>query len=160
MKNITVSVDEETHQFARIRAAELGTSVSALVRGYLLRLSRDDSPHDDPDANGAARRRVRQLHEGALARAEAMAGRPIGDVQELAEFRRSLLAEVASDFEAKGIGIQMPGAVNREEIYDRSRARLEAQLAASEDRSEELAVLKARVEDGDRPASQVGQGTD
>ena len=35
MKNITVSVDEETHRLARIRAAELGTSVSALVRGFL-----------------------------------------------------------------------------------------------------------------------------
>lgn len=35
MKNITVSVDEETHRLARIRAAELGTSVSALVQGYL-----------------------------------------------------------------------------------------------------------------------------
>ena len=35
MKNITVSVDEETHRLARIRAAELCTSVSALVREYL-----------------------------------------------------------------------------------------------------------------------------
>ena len=35
MKNITVSVDEETHRLARIRAAELETSVSALVRDYL-----------------------------------------------------------------------------------------------------------------------------
>ena len=35
MKNITVSVDEETHRMARIRAAELDTSVSALVRDYL-----------------------------------------------------------------------------------------------------------------------------
>ena len=35
MKNITVSVDEETHRLARIRAAELDTSVSALVREYL-----------------------------------------------------------------------------------------------------------------------------
>ena len=40
MKNITVSVDEETHRLARIRAAELGTSVSALVRGYLKTLIR------------------------------------------------------------------------------------------------------------------------
>ena len=40
MKNITVSVDEETHRLARIRAAELGTSVSALVRGYLKTLVR------------------------------------------------------------------------------------------------------------------------
>ena len=35
VKNITVSVDEETHRLARIRAAELGISVSALVRGFL-----------------------------------------------------------------------------------------------------------------------------
>ena len=35
MKNITVSVDEETHRLVRIRAAELDTSVSALVRDYL-----------------------------------------------------------------------------------------------------------------------------
>ena len=35
MKNITVSIDEKTHRMARIRAAELDTSVSALVRQYL-----------------------------------------------------------------------------------------------------------------------------
>ena len=33
--NITVSVDERTHRMARIRAAELDTSVSDLVRQYL-----------------------------------------------------------------------------------------------------------------------------
>ena len=41
MKYITVSVDEETYRAARIRAAELGTSASALVRNYLRSLSRD-----------------------------------------------------------------------------------------------------------------------
>lgn len=35
MKNITVSVDDETYRRARIRAAELGKSVSALVRDLL-----------------------------------------------------------------------------------------------------------------------------
>ena len=35
MKNITVSVDDATYRRARIRAAELDTSVSALVRDYL-----------------------------------------------------------------------------------------------------------------------------
>ena len=40
MKNITVYVDEETHRLARLRAAELGTSVSALVRGFLKTLVR------------------------------------------------------------------------------------------------------------------------
>ena len=39
MKNITVSIDDHTHRQARIRAAELGTSVSALVRNYLNRLA-------------------------------------------------------------------------------------------------------------------------
>lgn len=35
MRNITVSVDEETHRVARLQAASLGVSVSALVRSYL-----------------------------------------------------------------------------------------------------------------------------
>lgn len=35
MKNITIAVDDDTHRAARIRAAELGTSVSALVKSYL-----------------------------------------------------------------------------------------------------------------------------
>ena len=39
MKNITVSVDEETYRLSRIRAAEAGTSVSALVREFLTRLT-------------------------------------------------------------------------------------------------------------------------
>ena len=40
MRNITVSVDEETHRLARIRAAELDTSVSALVRDFLKNLQK------------------------------------------------------------------------------------------------------------------------
>jgi hypothetical protein len=39
MKNITIAVDDETHRAARIRAAELGTSVSALVKSYLQELA-------------------------------------------------------------------------------------------------------------------------
>jgi len=35
MKNITVSVDDDTYRKARIRAAERDTSVSALVRLFL-----------------------------------------------------------------------------------------------------------------------------
>ena len=35
MKNITVTLDDETYRKARIRAAELETSVSAVVRKYL-----------------------------------------------------------------------------------------------------------------------------
>jgi plasmid stability protein len=43
MKNITVSVDDEVHRKARIRAAELGTSVSALVRQFLNDLGGEDT---------------------------------------------------------------------------------------------------------------------
>ena len=35
VKNITVSLDEETYRRARVIAAERGTSVSALVKGFL-----------------------------------------------------------------------------------------------------------------------------
>ena len=42
MKNITVTIDDETHRSARIRAAELGTSVSALVKEYLNGLAAGD----------------------------------------------------------------------------------------------------------------------
>lgn len=38
MKNVTIALDEETHRRARIRAAELGTSLSALVKAYLEQL--------------------------------------------------------------------------------------------------------------------------
>jgi hypothetical protein len=35
MKNVTIALDDEVHRKARIRAAELGTSLSALVKQYL-----------------------------------------------------------------------------------------------------------------------------
>jgi hypothetical protein len=35
VKNITVTVPDDVYRYARIRAAELGTSVSALVAEYL-----------------------------------------------------------------------------------------------------------------------------
>ncbi len=37
MKNITLKVDDETYRKARIRAAQAGTSVSAMVREFLNR---------------------------------------------------------------------------------------------------------------------------
>ena len=39
MKNITVSVDDETYRLSRVKAAENGTLVSALVGDYLLALA-------------------------------------------------------------------------------------------------------------------------
>jgi plasmid stability protein len=35
MKNITVTIDEDTYRRARVKAAELDTSVTAMVRQFL-----------------------------------------------------------------------------------------------------------------------------
>ncbi|HEV3321635.1 MAG TPA: hypothetical protein VG147_05520 [Solirubrobacteraceae bacterium] len=42
MANITVSIPDDVYRAARIRAAEQGNSVSALVAGYLRSLSERD----------------------------------------------------------------------------------------------------------------------
>ena len=44
MKNVTIALDDETHRNARIRAAELGTSLSAMVKDYLTTLALGDAP--------------------------------------------------------------------------------------------------------------------
>ena len=59
MKNITVAVDDDTYRLARIRAAEAGTSVSALVRDYLGSLSETE----DADAR---RHRMNAVREDAI----------------------------------------------------------------------------------------------
>jgi len=49
VKNITLKIDDETYHRARIRAAERGTSVSAMVKGFLERLDEGEvssAPHD------------------------------------------------------------------------------------------------------------------
>lgn len=43
MKNITVSVEENVYQRARIKAANLDTSVSALVREFLIKLADEET---------------------------------------------------------------------------------------------------------------------
>lgn len=44
MKNVTLALDDEVHRQARIRAAELGTSLSALVKDYLVGLAGAPAP--------------------------------------------------------------------------------------------------------------------
>ena len=104
MKNITVSVDEETHRLARIRAAELDTSVSALVRNYL-----------------------RSLVSGA--RGDPTSTLQGGETE--TERRRRMLREVIAEITANGGGLRMADNLSREELYDRDRARAEAQAAAA-----------------------------
>ncbi len=43
MRNITVSVDDETYKMARVAAAERDTSLSAMVKGYLPQLVSQES---------------------------------------------------------------------------------------------------------------------
>jgi len=43
MKNITVSLDDETYRRARVIAAERDTSVSALVKQFLVELASGES---------------------------------------------------------------------------------------------------------------------
>ena len=43
MKNITVSVDDDTYRQARAKAAERDTSLSALVRRFLIELVSEES---------------------------------------------------------------------------------------------------------------------
>ncbi len=108
MKNITVSVDEETHRLARIRAAELDTSVSALVRDYLRHLVAG------PDGGGEA---------------SAESGETIY------QRRCRLLREVLANFDGQGIGLRMSDNLPREALYDRVAARAEAVAERERQRS-------------------------
>ena len=57
MKNITVSIDEETYRLSRIKAAERGTSVSALVRSYLMSLVQGNADESQKVETESQRRR-------------------------------------------------------------------------------------------------------
>jgi hypothetical protein len=46
MKNITVTVDDETYRRARMKAAEKETSVSALVRQFLVEVAAGESRNE------------------------------------------------------------------------------------------------------------------
>ena len=46
MKNITLKIDAETYRKARMRAAKEGTSVSAMVRQFLIAQAQDDDERD------------------------------------------------------------------------------------------------------------------
>ena len=67
MKNITVPVDEELYRLSRVKAAEAGTSVAALVRSYLVELVRDRTAKPRFD-------RLRKLQDETLAAIHARGG--------------------------------------------------------------------------------------
>ena len=61
MKTISVSVDDETHRQARIRAAQTGTTVSAMMRDLLTALLQ--TPLEPQSTETEHQRRVRLLDE-------------------------------------------------------------------------------------------------
>ena len=61
MKTISVSVDDGTHRLARVRAAETGTTVSAMMREMLLEMLR--RPATTGLAETEPERRARLLGE-------------------------------------------------------------------------------------------------
>ena len=96
MKNITESVDEKTCRLSREQAAWLGTSVAALVRGYLNSLARQSS-----DVTGSD-----------------------GESGEIGcERRRNLLNDALADFDAHGVGLSMANNLPRDALCDRSAPR-------------------------------------
>ena len=96
MKNITVSLDEETYRLAHVRATEAGTSVSALVRAYLNGLAADRSG-DDAAANGPGGE---------------------GESEPEVERRRRRLDKFFADLDARRLGLQASDRLTREELYD------------------------------------------
>jgi plasmid stability protein len=68
MKNITLKVDDATYRKARIRAAQAGTSVSAMVRDFLNR-------EEDAEAAREAKRIERMKALYALAERRSVSGR-------------------------------------------------------------------------------------
>ena len=66
MRKITVSVDDETYRLARIKAAENGTSVSAMVREYLNSLT--EMSTRAPDITNAPEMTLSEVIEAIFAR--------------------------------------------------------------------------------------------
>jgi plasmid stability protein len=63
MKNITLKIDDETYQKARVVAAEKGTSLSAMVREFLIALEQKNA--DRTRSESARCERLLKLYEEA-----------------------------------------------------------------------------------------------
>lgn len=63
MKNITLAVDADVLDRVRRHAAQVGTSVNAIVREHLARVARDS----DAERKDRAHRRLMELIDGSTA---------------------------------------------------------------------------------------------
>ena len=96
MKNVTISLDDNTHRRARIRAAELGKSLSGLVRELLENLDKPATPGEELMPSGITR----------------------SEYDRLAAAELELRKQVPPGFRASD-------RLSRDELYDRARARKE-----------------------------------
>ena len=94
MRKITIWIDDDMYRLSRIRAAELGTSVSALVRGFLRGLVRSDET-----------------------------GGHVPEKETEVERRRRLLSEVFEEIRATRGGFRSSDNLGREAVYDRYAVR-------------------------------------
>ncbi len=94
MRNITVSVDDETYERARTLAAEQGTSVTALVRGFLKNLAQWQGP-EGPGKEAETKR----------------------------DLRERMLREVLEDIRATRPRFSASENLPREALYDRDASR-------------------------------------
>ena len=103
MKNVTISLDDDTHRRARIRAAELGKSLSGLVRDLLETLDRSGDRGEEIMPSGITRAEFDRLHRQEL---ELRA--------HLAELRKQV-----------PVGFRAGDRLSRDEVHDRARDRKE-----------------------------------
>ena len=126
MKNITISIDEETHRLACLRAEEMDTSVHDLVRRYLTdfaaaakesererrrRRMKEITDHiaaTRPGFSASDNLPREELYDRARARAEA----------EEAKRERRRLKEVTDHTGAMRPGFSASDNLPREELYD------------------------------------------
>jgi hypothetical protein len=102
VKNVTVSLDDATHRRARIRAAELGKSLSGLVRELLESVDRTGAGKDEEIMpSGITRAEFERLHRQEL---------------ELRERLSKLRKRVPEGFRAAD-------RLTRDEVHDRALTR-------------------------------------
>ena len=78
MKNITVAVPDEVYRDARVRAAERGTSVSALVGEFLVSLSGDGGEFERLEAQQRrVQREIKQFRAGDRLSRDELHGRAV-----------------------------------------------------------------------------------
>ncbi len=129
MKNITVSVDEKTYRMARLRAAELDTSVSALVQQYLRDLVSGGMAvptNGAVDAATGVEESESHRHRGMAADVNVRTvSFPERMTRQETQRLRIRMYEVLDEIWATHPGFQAVDNLSRDDIYDRGRARIE-----------------------------------